>query len=149
MTHKDFLDMAIAASNDSVESGSSPFGAAVVKDNNVISVAHNTVVPDSDPTAHAEINAIRMACKKLNTFDLTGCVLYTSCYPCPMCMSAIKWANITVVYYAANKQDADNIGFRDKRMYDNDIQIQLNHIENNTATDIMSKWFKSKNKKRY
>lgn len=149
MTHKDFLDMAIAASNDSVESGSSPFGAVIVKDNNVISVAHNTVVPDSDPTAHAEINAIRMACKKLNTFDLTGCVLYTSCYPCPMCLAAIKWANITVVYYAANKQDADNIGFRDKRMYDNDIQIQLNHIENNTATDIMSKWFKSKNKKRY
>lgn len=95
-----------------------PFGACIVKDGEVIAVASNTVLHDNDPTAHAEINAIRQACKKLGTYDLKGCVLYTTAYPCPMCLSAIIWANIDTVYYGCTAKDAEEIGFRDKMIYE-------------------------------
>ena len=94
-----------------------PFGAVIVKDNKIISKAHNTVLKDNDPTAHAEINAIRKACKLLNTNDLEGCTIYTTCYPCPMCMSAIIWANIKTIYYGNTKEDAASIGFKDDDIY--------------------------------
>ncbi len=95
-----------------------PFGAVITdKKGNIISIAHNTVLKEKDPTAHAEINAIRMACKKLNTYDLSDYILYTSCEPCPMCFSAIVWANIKDVYYACNRKDAASIGFRDDAIY--------------------------------
>lgn len=103
-----------------------PFGAVVVKSGTVVGVGHNQVVETNDPTAHAEIQAIRDACKNLNTFDLGGCVLYTSCYPCPMCLSAIIWANITDVYYGNTKEDAANIGFRDDKIY-----VYLKHLSEN------------------
>lgn len=93
-----------------------PFGAAIVKGGEVIAVAHNTVIKDNDPTAHGEVNAIRVACKELNTFDLSGCELYTTSEPCPMCMSAIIWANISKVYYGCTVQDARDIGFRDEHI---------------------------------
>lgn len=95
-----------------------PFGAVIVKDGEVVGVGNNQVVKSNDPTAHAEITAIRNASKNLNTFDLSGCELYTSCYPCPMCLSAIIWANIKTVYYGNTKEDATNIGFRDEKIYD-------------------------------
>ncbi len=95
-----------------------PFGAMIVKDDKIIALASNTVLKDNDPTAHAEINAIRKAGKVLNTHDLSGCTLYTTGYPCPMCLSAIIWANIKEVYYGTNLQDAANIGFRDEIIYD-------------------------------
>lgn len=95
-----------------------PFGAVVVKDGEIISVASNTVLGDNDPTAHAEVNAIRKACKKLGTYDLTGCELYATGYPCPMCLSAIIWANIKEVYYCNDVKQAENIGFRDDFIYD-------------------------------
>lgn len=95
-----------------------PFGACIVKDNKIIGKGNNTVLKDNDPTAHAEINAIRDACKKLNTYDLSGCTIYTTCYPCPMCLSAIIWANIDKVYYGNTKEDAEDIGFRDDFIYD-------------------------------
>lgn len=95
-----------------------PFEAVVVKDGEVISVASNTVLRDNDPTAHAEINAIRGACKKLRTYDLTGCELYATGYPCPMCLSAIIWANIKKVYYCNDVKEAEKIGFRDDFIYD-------------------------------
>ena len=95
-----------------------PFGAVVVKDNVIIGVGNNHVLKNNDPTAHAEVMAIRDACKNLNTFDLTGCELYTSCYPCPMCLSAIIWANIKTIYYGNTKEDAADIGFRDDMIYD-------------------------------
>lgn len=95
-----------------------PFGAVIVKDNIVVGVGNNHVVKNNDPTAHAEIMAIRNACKTLNTFDLSGTELYTSCYPCPMCLSAIIWANIKTVYYGNTKEDAADIGFRDDMIYD-------------------------------
>ena len=94
-----------------------PFGATIVKDNTIISKAHNTVLKDNDPTAHAEINAIRKACQKLNTNNLEGCSIYTTCYPCPMCMSAIIWANIKTIYYGNTKEDAASIGFKDDDIY--------------------------------
>ena len=95
-----------------------PFAAVVVKDGEIISVASNTVLGDNDPTAHAEVNAIRKACKKLGTYDLTGCELYATGYPCPMCLSAIIWANIKKVYYCNDVKQAENIGFRDDFIYD-------------------------------
>ena len=144
-----FLQMAVDESTRSVARGSSPFGAVVVKDGVVIARAHNTVVPSSDPTAHAEVNAIRRACKKLGTFDLSGCVLYTSCEPCPMCNAAIKWSNIKKVFFAADQYDADKIGFRDARMFSGKCPIKMAHIEMPSAVDVMQKWYKSKNKKRY
>lgn len=91
-----------------------PFGAVIVdKDGNIISNGNNRVIMEKDPTAHAEISAIREACKKLNTYDLSEYILYTSCEPCPMCLSAIIWANIKKVYYGCTKEDAGKIGFRD------------------------------------
>lgn len=94
-----------------------PFGAVVIKNETVVGIGHNQVVENNDPSAHAEIQAIRDACKNLNTFDLSGCELYTSCFPCPMCLSAIIWANIKTVYYGNTKEDAADIGFRDDMIY--------------------------------
>lgn len=95
-----------------------PFGALIVKDNKVIAVSSNTVLGSHDPTAHAEINAIREAGKKLNTHDLTGCKIYATGYPCPMCLSAIIWANIKEVYFGTTLKDLEKIGFRDEYIYD-------------------------------
>jgi guanine deaminase len=95
-----------------------PFGAAVIdKDGTILSVASNSVLGDHDPTAHAEMNAIREACKVKGTHDLTGCVIYATGYPCPMCLSAIIWANIKTVYYGCRPSDAEEIGFRDDFIY--------------------------------
>ena len=96
-----------------------PFGAVIVdKNNNIIANGNNKVLLQNDPTAHAEIVAIRAACKKLNTYDLAGMTIYTSCEPCPMCLSAIIWSNISTVYFACTKNDAANIGFRDDAIYE-------------------------------
>lgn len=119
--------------NNNYEKGG-PFGAAIVKNGAIIARAHNSVVESKDPTAHAEINAIRKASKELNTHDLTGCILYTSTEPCPMCLSAIIWSNIKEVYYANTRKDADNIGFRDDDIYEylqgnNQNIIKVIHLE--------------------
>lgn len=95
-----------------------PFGAVIVKDSKIIGRGSNHVLKNNDPTAHAEVMAIRDACKNINSYDLSGCELYTSCYPCPMCLSAIIWANIKNVYYGNTKEDAAEIGFRDDFIYD-------------------------------
>ena len=95
-----------------------PFGAAVIAENgDILAVTSNSVLRDNDPTAHAEVNAIRAACKKVGSYDLSGCVLYTTAYPCPMCLSAIIWANIKKVYFGCRPEDAEHIGFRDDFMY--------------------------------
>lgn len=103
-----------------------PFGAVVVLDGKVVGSGRNQVLVKHDSTAHAEIEAIRNACTNLKTHDLTGCVLYTSCYPCPMCLSAIMWSNIKTVYFGNTQEDAEEIGFRDNAFY-----IALNNILNN------------------
>ena len=95
-----------------------PFGAAIIDaEGNILAVSSNSVLRDNDPTAHAEVNAIREACRKLESYDLSGCVLYTTAYPCPMCLSAIIWANIKKVYFGCRAQDAEAIGFRDDFIY--------------------------------
>ena len=119
MTHEDYMRMAIELSEHNVKNGSGgPFGAVIVKDGEVIARSANKVVPTNDPTAHAEVSAIRMACQQLNTFSLDGCVIYTSCEPCPMCLGAIYWARIDKIYYANEKADAAKIGFDDHFIYD-------------------------------
>ena len=119
-----------------------PFGAVVVKDGKVIASACNTVLKDNDPTAHGEINAIRKASKILNTEDLSGCVLYTTAYPCPMCLGAIIWSNIKEVYYGSNCIHTAKIGFRDELIYEylkgntNLLDIkQINECECDTLQD--------------
>ena len=107
-----------------------PFGAVIVKNNEVVAIASNTVLKDNDPTAHAEINAIIEACKKLNTYDLSNCTLYATGYPCPMCLSAIIWANIKEVYYGTELKDAETLGFRDDHIY--------NFIRNNNIGKILN-----------
>lgn len=117
--HQEFMRLAIQLSEKNVtDSLGGPFGAVVVKDGKIIAKSGNTVTTTNDPTAHAEVSAIRLACKELNTFDLSGSVIYTSCEPCPMCLSAIYWAKIGTIYYANTKVDAANIGFNDKFIYD-------------------------------
>ena len=103
-----------------------PFGACIVKDGKIIGKGNNQVICSNDPTAHAEIVAIRDACKNINSYDLSGCELYTTCYPCPMCISAIIWANIKKVYYGNTSEEAEKIGFRDEAIYD-----YLKNPENN------------------
>ena len=106
-----------------------PFGACVVKDGEVVGRGSNHVLSNNDPTAHAEVMAIRDACKNLGTYDLSGCIIYTSCYPCPMCLSAIIWANVKTVYYGNTKKDADKIGFRDDFMYEYIAQLTAGFME--------------------
>jgi guanine deaminase len=119
LIHEEFMRMAIGFSEKNVkESLGGPFGAVVVKDGVVIAASGNLVTSSNDPTAHAEVSAIRLACKELNTFDLNGCVIYTSCEPCPMCLSAIYWARLDRVYYANTKVDAAEVGFDDKFIYE-------------------------------
>lgn len=109
---------AIKAKETMTKNYGGPFGAVVVKDNTVIAISSNSVLKDNDPTAHAEVNAIREACRVLGTYDLSDCELYATSEPCPMCMSAIIWANIKKVYYGCTAQDAAQIGFRDDFIYD-------------------------------
>jgi len=95
-----------------------PFGAVIVRNGRMIARGHNQVIGTNDPTAHAEIVAIRRASARLKRFDLTGCEIYSTCEPCPMCLAAIAWAKIRTVYYGCNRGDAEKIGFRDKAFYD-------------------------------
>lgn len=115
---KDFMREAIRIADENMnEGGGGPFGAVVVKDGKIIAKAANTVTTSNDPTAHAEVNAIRLACQSLNTFNLQGCELYASCEPCPMCLASVYWARIDKIYYAANRDDAQEAGFDDSFIY--------------------------------
>ena len=115
----EYMKIAKELADENLETNAGgPFGACVVKDGKIIGRGSNHVLANNDPTAHAEVMAIRDACKNINSYDLSGCELYTSCYPCPMCISAIIWSNITKIYYGNTKEDAENIGFRDKFIYE-------------------------------
>ncbi len=123
-----------------------PFGAVVVKDGLVVAESANKVIIENDPTAHAEVSAIRLACKALNTYDLSGCVIYTSCEPCPMCLGAIYWAHIDKIYYANTKADAAAIGFDDHFIYDeigcemNDRKLPFVQLLRNEAQSAFKRW---------
>ena len=114
---KFFMVEAINIAQKSIENGGGPFGAVIVKDGKIIGSASNSVTKNNDPTAHAEVNAIRQTCQKLGTFMLDGCEIYTSCEPCPMCLGAIYWAHISKIYYAAGRKDAASGGFDDDFIY--------------------------------
>ncbi len=114
-----YMKMAIAEARKGIRNGhGGPFGAVIVKDNKVVAKGHNLVLKTNDPTNHGEMMAIHKACKKLQTYDLSGCEIYTTGEPCPMCMAAILWANIDKVYYGCNILDTENIGFRDAKFYE-------------------------------
>ena len=117
MATDDFMRRAIALSNEMVQQGGGPFGAIVVKDGKIIAQGANRVTVDNDPTAHAEVVAIRAACAALGSFALAGCEIYTSCEPCPMCLAAIYWARLERVYFANTRSDAGAIGFDDDFLY--------------------------------
>jgi len=120
MTTQDhnFMQQAIDLSIDNVAHGGGPFGAVIVKDSKVVATGVNRVTANNDPTAHAEVSAIRAACQREGNFKLEGCTIYTSCEPCPMCLSAIYWAGISRICYANTKQDAEDIHFGDKFIYE-------------------------------
>ena len=129
----EYMKIAKELSDENLETNvGGPFGACIVKDGKIIGKGSNHVLSNNDPTAHAEVMAIRDACKNINSYDLSGCELYTSCYPCPMCLSAIIWANIKKVYYGNTKEDAANIGFRDDFIYDFIRKITDGSNDNNT-----------------
>ncbi|MFI5542230.1 nucleoside deaminase [Streptomyces sp. NPDC051815] len=113
-----WMDHAIKVATESVANGGGPFGALVAKDGEVVAVGNNQVTATLDPTAHAEVSAMRAACKRLGTFSLKGCVLITSCEPCPMCLSSALWARVDRIVYSADRHDAAVAGFDDRRFYD-------------------------------
>ena len=114
---KTFMREAIRLADESVQNGGGPFGAVIVRNGEIVAGSANSVTRDNDPTAHAEVNTIRQACRKLGTFDLSDCVIYTSCEPCPMCLGAIYWAHISRIYYGNTKKDAADIDFADDFIY--------------------------------
>ena len=130
-----------------------PFGAIITKDDKIISQAHNQVLLTNDPTAHAEVNAIRKASKKLSTFDLSGCILYTTCMPCPMCLGAIFWARIKTVYYGSSELDAQKAGFDDKVFYDmlknKTNALDIKQLDAQETLKLFDMWLKKSNRKIY
>ena len=117
MDKRELMKRAIELSIGSVNGGGGPFGAVIAREGEIIAEASNSVTIDNDPTAHAEVNAIRRAARKLGSFDLSGCEIYTSCEPCPMCLGAIYWSHIDKIYYANTRKDAAEIGFDDDFIY--------------------------------
>ncbi len=151
-----FLERAIDLSRQGMQNGhGGPFGCVIVKDGKIIGEGCNEVLIKNDPTSHAEIVAIRNACKTLNNFQLTGCDVYTSCEPCPMCMGAIYWARPERVIYANTKADAAAVNFDDQFIYDEieklpvDRRIQFIHVPNDEALDVFLEWKNHDERKEY
>ena len=150
-----FMVRAIELSIDSVNTGGGPFGSVIVKDNKILGEGSNKVTSTNDPTAHGEIVAIRHACKNLNNFNLSGCELYTSCEPCPMCLSAIYWAHIDKIYYANTRDDAQKIDFDDSFIYSefqkniNKRKIPMIQMMKNEALKAFELWNKKTDKVKY
>lgn len=131
-----------------------PFGACVVKDGEIIALGHNTVLKDNDPTRHGEMNAIRNACAKLNTYDLSGCELYTTGEPCTMCLCACMWANIKHIYYACTIQDNEKIGFRDNKFDEllggrEKVQDYLEQVDRDEGLKLFEEYNNIQNKTIY
>ncbi len=146
----EFMKQAITLARENIKSGKGgPFGAVVVKDNKVIATAMNEVTSTDDPTAHAELVAIRRACKALNTYQLEGCEIYSSCEPCPMCLGAIYWARPDRVYYAGTRKDAAKSGFDDDFIYQEielhpkDRKIPFINLMRNEAIEVFKDWDES------
>ncbi len=153
--HADFLQLAVKLACDNVVQGGGPFGALVVKAGQIIASSGNRVTPNLDPTAHAEILAIRLACQALGDFQLTGCVLYSSCEPCPMCLGAIYWSRLDQVFFACNRYDAAHAGFDDSFIYDEipkqpvQRKIAMHHLELPAAAAPFEFWNQWQSKRLY
>ena len=150
-----FMREAIRLADESVSHGGGPFGAVIVKDGEIVAESSNSVTIDNDPTAHAEVNAIRKACKKLATFSLKGCFIYSSCEPCPMCLGAIYWAGIERIYYGNTRKDAVEIDFADDFIYD-EIErplekrtIPMVPLLHDEAIRTFIKWEEKEDKQQY
>lgn len=151
-----FMEKAIEKAKEGVVNGGGPFGAVIVdSDGQIVSEEHNKVTLNNDPTAHAEILAIRSACYKLGKFSLEGCSLYTSCEPCTQCFGAIYWARLNKVYYAADREHARSAGFDDAAIYDEinkaplERSIPFHHCIMETATDPFLDWVEKENRTKY
>lgn len=151
-----FMKMAINEARKGILAGhGGPFGAVIVKDGKVVSKGHNHVVANNDPTCHGEVDAIRKAGKKLNTFDLSGCEIYTTGEPCPMCLSACLWANIEHIYYGCTIQDNDRIGFRDEIFYKNleisteKMKDKISQVGHKECLDLFDEYLNISNKTMY
>lgn len=153
--HGNFMQEAIALANRNIENGGGPFGALIVRDGEIVGRGGNQVTMLNDPTAHAEVMAIRDATKALGTYNLSGCVLYTTCEPCPMCMGAIYWARISHVYYGNTRRDAANIGFDDELIYRelalpiNQRSVIMEPLLSEDAISTFKRWQKMADKKEY
>ena len=151
----EFMNRAIELSIESVNKDGGPFGSVIVKDNKIIAEGSNKVTSTKDPTAHGEIVAIREACKKINNFSLKGCELYSTCEPCPMCLSAIYWARIDKIYYANTRKDAQKIDFDDSLIYSefqkniDKRKIPMIQMMRNEALKAFELWDKKKDKVKY
>lgn len=155
MEKQEFMRRAIQLSIESVKHGGGPFGAVIVKEGKIIAEAANRVTLDNDPTAHAEVNAIRQAARSLGRFDLSGCDIYTSCEPCPMCLGAIYWAHLDHIYYGCNRRDAADAGFDDEFIYQ---ELSLAPAERQKVMEVLlpdeslaafRMWKEKKDKRRY
>ena len=150
-----FMQRAIELSIESINSGGGPFGSVIIKNNEIISEGMNRVTKNNDPTAHGEIVAIRNACKNLNDFSLKGCELYTSCEPCPMCLSAIYWSRIDKIYYANTRDDAKKIDFDDSLIYSEltkkikERKIPTTQLMRDEALQGFKLWKNTENKVKY
>jgi len=144
--HEQFMALAVDLSRENIEKGGGPFGAIIVKDGQVVGKGANRVTVSLDPTAHAEVEAIRNACQTLKTFDLSECEIYTSCEPCPMCLSAIYWARLGKIYYGNTKKDAAQIEFDDDFIYqelaksEDQRQISMTQISRSEALKVFNIW---------
>jgi len=151
-----FMGLAIEKAKQGILLGQTPFGACIVKDNQVIACEHNTVWGNTDITAHAEINAIRIACKVLEKIDLSDCIIYSTCEPCPMCFSACHWARISRIIYGASIEDAEGFGFNELKIKTNDmkkagtsnIEIEKGFMKEETL-ELFKEWAQSPAKKPY
>ncbi len=150
-----FMEEAIRLSIENIRMGGGPFGAVIVHDNQIISTGVNAVIINNDPTAHAEIQAIRSACHKLKNINLSGCSIFTSCEPCPMCLGAIYWAHLDAIYYGNSRKDAHKIGFADEIIYAefnrpvSQRSIPMIQIYSDEAKQAFLLWEELENKKRY
>lgn len=150
-----FMKMAADLAEKNIDNGGGPFGAVIVRDGKVISTGVNTVTLTNDPTAHAEVNAIRNACRDLSTFSLSGCTVYSSCEPCPMCLSALYWAGVSRIYYGNTQEDADAIDFSDRFIYRElekpkiDRAIPIIHLANDYTIRAFEKWASKADKIKY
>lgn len=150
-----FMEMAARLSYDNIDRGGGPFGAVIVRDGEVIATGVNSVTINNDPTAHAEVSAIRNACSKLQTFQLHDCIVYSSCEPCPMCLSALYWAGVKKIFYGNTKEDAEAIDFSDKFIYEEIAKSPAQrhvpgiHVDGSQTIKAFEKWAADPNKTKY